>query len=237
MDVILFGAFPYVALVIFLVGTIFRYKTGYKYSSLSSQLLEGKKLYSASVPFHLGIIVVFLAHLVGFIFPSFYTSFGGMSLVYLEVAGLIFGFLALIGLVFLFIRRITNDRVQVVTNKMDLAIEILLIAQFAIGILVAIELKWGSGWYASNMAPYLWSLFALSPDVVAMAAMPFLLKLHVILAFLIIFLIPFSRLVHFLVVPLHYITRPYQIVRWNWNKDTIRDPKTQWDDIKRPKNN
>lgn len=237
MDVILFGAFPYVALVIFLVGTIFRYKTGYKYSSLSSQLLEGKKLYSASVPFHIGIVVVFLAHLIGFVFPSFYTSFGGQSLVYLEIVGLIFGIIALVGLVFLFIRRITNERVQVVTNKMDLAIEVLLIAQFAIGILVAIELKWGSGWYASNMAPYLWSLFSFSPDVVAMAAMPLLLKLHVVLAFLIIFLIPFSRLVHFLVVPLHYITRPYQIVRWNWNKDTIRDPKTQWDDIQRPKNN
>ncbi|MCF6330065.1 MAG: respiratory nitrate reductase subunit gamma [Sulfurimonas sp.] len=237
MDVILFGAFPYVALVIFLVGTIFRYKTGFKYSSLSSQLLEGKKLYSASVPFHIGIIVVFLAHLVGFIFPSFYTSFGGMSLVYLEIGGLIFAFLGLIGLVFLFIRRVTNDRVKMVTNKMDLLIEILLIAQFVVGILVAIELRWGSGWYASNMAPYLWSLFAFSPDVVAMAAMPLLLKLHVVGAFLIIFLIPFTRLVHFLVVPLHYITRPLQVVRWNWDRKTIRDPKTQWDDIKRPENN
>jgi len=237
MDILLFGAFPYVALVIFLVGTIWRYKTGFKYSSLSSQLLEGEKLYLGSVPFHVGILVVFFAHLIGFLFPSFYTSFGGMSLVYLEMGGLIFGFLALAGLVFLFIRRITNERVQMVTNKMDLAIEVLLISQFAIGLLVAIEMKWGSGWYASNMVPYLWSIFSFSPDVAAMAAMPFLIKLHVFGAFLVIFLIPFSRLVHFLVVPLHYINRPYQVVRWNWDKRTIGNADTQWGDVRRPKNN
>jgi nitrate reductase gamma subunit len=237
MDVLLFGAFPYVALVIFLVGTIWRYKTGFRYSSLSSQMLESKKLHSASVPFHVGIVVVFLAHLIGFIFPSFYTSFGGMSLVYLEMVGLAFGILAFVGLTLLFIRRITNERLQVVTNKMDLLIEVILLAQFAIGIIVAIEMKWGSGWYASNMSPYLASLFTFSPDVASMAAMPFLLQLHVFGAFVIIFLIPFSRLVHFLVVPFHYITRPYQVVRWYWNKDTVTDANTSWNDVRRPKNN
>ena len=90
MDTLLFGAFPYVAIVIFVVGTIFRYKTGFKYSSLSSQLLEGKKLFSASVPFHVGIIVVFLGHLIGFLFPSVFTSMGGSTLVMLETAGLAF---------------------------------------------------------------------------------------------------------------------------------------------------
>jgi len=120
---------------------------------------------------------------------------------------------------------------------MDLIIEVLLILQIVAGLIIAIQMKWGSVWYASNMAPYLGSVFTFSPDLAAISAMPFFVKLHVFGAFLIILLVPFTRLVHFLVAPFHYIARPYQVVRWNWDRKTIRDPKTSWDDVKRPKNN
>jgi nitrate reductase gamma subunit len=236
MDGLLFGAFPYVALTLFVVGTIYRYRAGFKYSSLSSQFLESKKFYTGSVPFHVGIIAVFIAHLVAFLFPSL--SFGGGTLVTMETIMLAFSFMAIVGLGLLFVRRITDDRIKMVTNKMDLAIEILLLVQFVIGVFIAMSLKWGSAWYASDMVPYLWSIFTFSPDVAAIAATPLLIKLHVVLAFVIILLIPFSRLVHFLVAPLHYITRPYQIVRWNWDSKKIRDPETPWEEaVQRPKNN
>jgi len=48
--------------------------------------------------------------------------------------------------------------------------------------------------------------------------------------------LPFTRLVHFLVAPLHYIGRPYQRVIWNWDRKKIRDPETRWSPT-RPKNN
>ena len=151
---------------------------------------------------------------------------------------LAFSFMAIVGLALLFYRRITTDRVKVVTNKMDIIIEVLLLAQFIIGAYIAMSLKWGSAWYASDMVPYLWSVFTFHPDVAAIAATPLLIKLHVIGAFLIILLIPFSRLVHFLVAPLHYITRPYQVVRWNWDSKKRRDPNTPWKEVvKRPQNN
>lgn len=236
MDGLLFGAFPYVALTIFVVGTIYRYRGGFQYSSLSSQFLESKKFYSGSVPFHVGILVVFFAHLVAVLFPSF--TFGGSTLVTMETIMLAFSFVAIVGLVLLFIRRVTTERVQMVTNKMDIIIEVLLLAQFIIGVYIAISLKWGSAWYASDMVPYLWSIFTFSPDIAAVAATPLLIQLHIIGAFVIILLIPFSRLVHFLVAPLHYIVRPYQVVRWNWDKKKIRDPETPWEEaVKRPKNN
>jgi nitrate reductase gamma subunit len=236
MDGLLFGAFPYVAITIFVIGTIYRYKVGFKYSSLSSQFLESKSFSMGSVPFHVGILVVFLAHLIAFIFPSF--SFGGSALVTMETIMLAFSILAVVGLSILFYRRMTNERVRMVTNNMDIAIEVLLLAQFVIGIFIAVSLKWGSAWYASDMVPYLWSIFTFSPDVAAVAATPFLIKFHIVAAFAIILLIPFSRLVHFLVAPLHYITRPYQVVRWNWDKKKIRDPEQPWEDvIQRPKNN
>jgi len=237
MDSLLFIAFPYVALVVFLIGTIYRYRHGFKYSSLSSQLLETKRLFPASVAFHVGILTIFLAHLFGFLCPEFFSTIGGKTLIVLEILGLIFGLLSIIGLSMLIYRRFTNPRIRVVTNWMDVLIEILLLVQFIIGVTIAISLKWGLAWFASDMAPYLYSLFTFNPDISAITASHWLIKTHIVLGFLIILLVPFSRLVHFLVAPFHYITRPYQVVRWYWNPKTIRDAKTSWGDVRRPKNN
>jgi len=237
MDMLLFGAFPYVALVVFMIGTIYRYGHGFKYSSLSSQLLETERLFAASLSFHVGIIMIFFGHLLGFMFPSFFSSIGGGTLVALETIGVTFGVLAIIGLILLFIRRHTNDRVKMVTNKMDTLIELLLIVQFIIGVWIAIGSRWGLSWYASDMVPYIRSIFSFHPDINAVVVLPTLIKTHIVLGFAIILLVPFSRLVHFLVAPFHYIKRPFQVVRWNWNRKTVRDPKTLWNDVRRPKNN
>ena len=228
MDILLFGAFPYVAVVVFLIGTIWRYKTGFKYSSLSSQFLETKKLFLASVPFHLGILVILVGHFIGFLFPSLFTSIGGSGIVSFETVALAFGISATVGLLFLMIRRFTNDRIKAVTTKMDVFIEFVLLAQFALGIWIAVDLGWGSQWYASVMVPYLRSIWMLNPDISAISAMPMAVQLHVVGASLFFFLIPFSRFVHFLVAPFHYITRPMQVVRWYWDRKAIRDTNTPW---------
>jgi len=166
MDMLLFGGLPYVALVVFMIGTIYRYGHGFKYSSLSSQILETEKLFSASLSFHIGIIMIFLGHLLGFFFPSIFSSLGGGTLVLLETLGVVFGVLAIIGLVLLFVRRHTNDRIKVVTNKMDTLIEALLIVQFIIGVWIAIGSKWGLAWFASDMVPYLYSIFTFHPILI-----------------------------------------------------------------------
>jgi len=237
MDSLLFIAFPYVALVVFLIGTIYRYQHGFKYSSLSSQLLETERLFPASVAFHVGILTIFLAHLFGFLFPEFFSTIGGKMLVFLETVGLIFGILAIIGLSMLIYRRFTNPRIRVVTNWMDAVIEILLLVQFIIGVVIAINFRWGLAWFASDMSPYLYSIFTFNPDISAISVSHWIIKTHIVLGFLIILLVPFSRLVHFLVAPFHYIPRPYQVVRWYWNPKTIRDPQRGFADIKTPKNN
>jgi len=228
MDILLFGAFPYVAVIVFLIGTIWRYKTGFKYSSLSSQFLETKKLFLASVPFHIGVLVILVGHFIGFIFPSLFTSVGGSGIVSFETITLAFGVSAIVGLAFLMIRRFTNDRIKAVTSKMDVLIEFVLLAQFALGIWIAISLGWGSQWYAAVMVPYLRSIVFLHPDISAVSAMPLAVQLHVIGAFVFIILIPTSRFVHFLVAPFHYISRPMQVVRWYWDRKAIRDTNTPW---------
>ncbi len=74
------------------------------------------------------------------------------------------------------------------------------------------------------------------PETAAITAMPLDIRLHVIGAFLIFALVPFTRLMHILVAPLHYLTRPYQRVIWNWDRTRVRNPRTPWSEA-RPRNN
>ncbi|PIW70248.1 MAG: respiratory nitrate reductase subunit gamma [Ignavibacteriales bacterium CG12_big_fil_rev_8_21_14_0_65_30_8] len=235
----LFIALPYVSLTVFLIGTIYRYKgTKFKFSSLSSQFLEGKTLFWGSVPFHFGILFLFFGHLIAFLIPGTVIAWNSepLRLVFLEVTGFVFGLSALVGMINLFFRRNTNERIKVVTSKMDNIIELLIIAQIILGLWIAFGFRWGSSWFSSVLSPYLWSIFNLNPNIEAVTTMPLIIQLHISLAFVIVLLIPFTRLVHLLVPPLHYLWRPYQRVIWNWDRKKVRDPKETWS-VTKPKNN
>lgn len=235
----LFIALPYVALTVFLIGTIYRYRgTKFKFSSLSSEFLEGRKLFWGSVPFHYGIIFLFFGHLIGFLFPKTVLAWNSVPvrLLILETSAFIFGISAFVGMLNLIRRRRTNPRIMAVTSKMDLLIELIILIQIFLGLWIAYGYRWGSSWFAAVMTPYLFSIFKLNPQIDAVAAMPLVIKLHVAFAFTIVLLIPFSRLVHLLVPPLSYLWRPYQKVIWYWNRKKIRNPKSVWN-ITDPKNN
>jgi nitrate reductase gamma subunit len=235
----LFAGLPYIALAVFFVGTIVRYRsTGFKVSSLSSQFLEGKNLFWGAVPFHWGILVVLLGHLLAFLIPDALLLWNGnpVRLIVLEVTGFSFGLAVLVGLGFLLVRRLTNQRLRMVTNRMDIVIEVILLAQVIFGLWIALGYRWGSSWFAADLSPYLWSILLLNPQTAAVSAMPLVIQLHIVLAFVIILLVPFTRLVHFLVAPLHYIGRPYQRVIWAWDRRKVRDADNGWTPT-RPKNN
>jgi nitrate reductase gamma subunit len=232
-------ALPYIALSVFVIGTIWRYwSVKFKVSSLSSQFLEGRALFWGSVPFHIGILVLFFGHLIGFLFPQTVIAWNShpVRLIIIEISAFIFAIAVLIGLINLFYRRITNARIKAVTSRMDIGILILLLIQVFTGLWVAYFFRWGSSWFAAVVSPYIWSIFTLQPDISAVGAFPWMVKLHIIGAYTIILLIPFSRLVHFLVPPVNYLWRPYQQVYWNWNRKEIRNIGTTWTH-NRPKNN
>ena len=230
---------PYMALLVFVIGSVWRYtSTKFKFSSLSSQFLEGRQLFWGSVPFHIGILFLFFGHLTAFLIPKAVLLWNGhpARLIVLEVTAFVFAIAVLIGIVNLLYRRITNARISVVTTKMDYAIIALLLIQVVSGLWVAYNFRWGSSWFSSVLTPYLRSIFALQPEVTAVSALPWVVKFHIAGAYLIVLLIPFSRLVHFLVVPLNYIWRPYQQVIWYWERKNVRKAWTPWS-LQRPKNN
>ncbi|MCA9229988.1 MAG: respiratory nitrate reductase subunit gamma [Planctomycetales bacterium] len=217
LDQFLFIALPYVCLFTFFLMTIYRYRVqSFSYSSLSSQFLENKHHFWAVVPFHYGILVITAGHLLAFLIPRQLLAWNSVPwrLYVLEISALAFGILTLIGLVAVIIRRFTNSKVRMVTSPTDWMLFFMLLVQTASGVSLALFYPWGSSWFATNMSPYLWSIIMLAPDVSYVAAMPLLVKLHVVLAFLTIGFFPFTRLVHVLVIPNPYLWRKTQVVRW-----------------------
>lgn len=218
LDQSLYGIFPYVAVIVAVVGTIWRYfDDRFSFSSLSSQFLEGRQLFWGSVPWHYGILVIMTGHLVGFLIPRSVLAWNGVPwrLYVLEISALIFGLLALWGLVMLIVRRVRHGRIRVVTSAMDWVLLLVLLTQVVAGVWTAIFYRWGSSWYAAFAVPYLWSLLTLSPDITLVNNLPWMVQVHIVGAFVMVALLPFTRLVHLLSFPFGYLLRPHQVVIWN----------------------
>jgi nitrate reductase gamma subunit len=212
-----FIVLPYLAIFIFFLGTIVRYRREpFSYSSLSSQFLENRKHFWGLVPFHYGIITVLAGHIVAFLLPQQILEWDSrpLRLYILETTALIFGLLAVVGLIGAINRRLTVSKVRQVTNRFDWIVLGLLLIQAASGVYVAVFHPWGSAWFAAVMTPYLRSLVRLNPDIGFVAMMPIGVKFHIIMAYVIIGITPFTRLVHILVAPNPYLWRRPQVVRW-----------------------
>jgi len=224
-------ALPYLALALFLAGCLYRYRShAFSYSALSSQFLEARGIRLPLLLFHWGILALFVLHLLAFLLPSAVIAWNSdpLRLVIHETLAFTFGLCVFLGMIGLLIRRILYPRLNVVTSPMDLVVEFLLIAQFLLGLWVALGYRWGSSWFAADLSPYLWSILKANPRIEAVSAMPLVIKLHIVGAFVILGMIPFTRLVHILVAPFHYTWRDYQQVLWNWDRRRVRAPDAAW---------
>jgi len=224
-DYFWFAVFPYISLVVFFLVTIRRYRmAAFSYSSLSSRFLENQQHFWGSVPFHYGILTVLAGHVLAFFFPQAILGWNAapLRLVALEVTGLAVAVLTLVGLANIIIRRLRFSKARRVTTSGDWFIYGGLLVQVVTGLAISVQLGWGSSWFATSLSPWLWSLVTFSPDVGYVAAMPLLVKAHIINAFLIILVFPFTRLVHVLVVPNPYLWRKTQVFLWNWDRTRIR---------------
>ena len=239
LDYFFFSAYPYVVVIVFLVGVIYRYnQKGFQVTSLSAQFLESKKGFWGTVPFHWGILMIFLGHMVAFLLPNTVLAWNSdpVRLIAHEGVSFAFAVAVVVGLVGLILRRFLDPRLRVVTTRMDYFVEFVLLAQVLLGCWIALGYRWGSSWFAADLSPYLWSIIKLNPQTAAVVALPLVIKAHIVGAFSILLIFPFTRLVHILVAPIHYIWRPYQVVIWYWDKKRVRQASTEWSKA-RPRNN
>lgn len=217
-DTLFFLIFPYISGTVFVAVTLYRaiYRP-FTISSMSSQLLERKKLYWGSISFHYGIILVLLGHLFALVLPQGLLLWNAVPirLYLLELTGLALGIWALVGLGILLWRRLSEGRVRVVTSPMDLLVLALLLMSAITGVLTATLYRFGSFWFTGVFTPYLVSLLVFQPNITLVSPLPWIIKLHVINFFVLLALFPFSRLVHIVTYPIGYLLRPWQIVIWN----------------------
>jgi nitrate reductase gamma subunit len=233
MNGLLFFIFlPYLAIISLISASIYRYRLhGYTVSSLSSQLLENNLLFLGSRPFHWSIIILFFGHLAGFLIPSAVLAWDGkpVRLYILEISAFTFGLISLISLTILIIRRIKVKRVRLVTTRMDIFVYAILSIMILTGLYTAFFYRFGSTWFALVVTPYLRSLLILKPDTAAVIALPVFAKIHIVSAFILIGMIPYTRFMHFLVYPFSYLWREYQLVIWNKHRQSQK--RTEGDPV------
>ncbi len=217
---LLFGVYPYVAISIFLIGSLVRFeREQYTWRSGSSQLLRRKLLLVGSNCFHIGVLAILGGHFVGLLTPPEIYHAVGLSTeakqLLAMVAGGVAGVLALFGLSLLLYRRLNDARIRATSSPMDIFILFLLYAQLVLGLIsIHFSAQHLDGSEMLRLAGWAQHLVTLRPDAADMlAGVAVIFKLHILLGLTIFLIFPFSRLVHIWSAPIGYVGRRYQVVR------------------------
>jgi len=219
-EIFLWVIFPYVTIVIMIVGLLYRYAfRQLTWAAPSTEFFEKKWLRIGSPLFHYGILLAFIGHIMGMVVPiEFYHMIGISD--HLYHIGAIFGgglagLMVIAGLIILLIRKMTIDPVRIHATFADFFSVIALIIVSAIGTYMSIiyNLSVEAYEYRMTIGPWFRSLFIFQPKYELMASVPLIFKIHVIAAFGLFASIPFTRLVHLYSVPVTYPTRAPQQYR------------------------
>ncbi|EMP56389.1 nitrate reductase subunit gamma [Marinobacter santoriniensis NKSG1] len=219
LNTLLFGIYPYIALIVLILGTWARYDQGqFTWRAQSSQMLRKKNMVIASVLFHVGILVILFGHLVGLLTPHWAYEWlitAGQKQVMAIVVGGIAGVMTLIGGGMLAYRRLTDPRVKASSTFADNMIIVVLVIQVALGLLtIPPTLGHLDGGNMLRLASWAQGIFTFQGDAADnLLGMGWIYKIHILLGLTIFVLFPFTRLVHMLSVPLEYFGRRYQVVR------------------------
>jgi nitrate reductase gamma subunit len=220
-ELILYAAVPYAAIATFLVGHWWRYRRDqYRWTARSTQLLESRWLMYGSTIFHFGALAAIGGHVLGILIPISWTREVGLSddayHVISAVGGIAAGAAVIVGFAVLAVRRARFARVRATTTRMDLAVFGLLAIVIVTGMLCTITSNLGEEiHYRETVAPYFRSLFALDPrpELMTGREVTFIFQFHVIGAWFLYALWPFSRLVHAWSIPIDWFRRspiPYR---------------------------
>ena len=216
----LWVVYPYLMLGSFFIGTVVRMRKPGSVTAKSSELMEKKRLIWGSILFHIGILGVFGGHVIGIFIPETFTdSIGITNEFYHKVLAMgiggVFGAMTLVGIIVLTYRRFTSKRVAATSTLNDNVVIVALLVTIVLGMM--------SSFWAGPMTPGfdyrttigVWGrgLFAFSPAWNLMNNIPLFYKLHIICGLAMFGFFPYTRLVHALYVPLHYIFRRFVVYR------------------------
>ena len=198
-----FGIYPYIALSIFLFGSLIRFeREQYSWKSESSQLLYRGNLRLANNLFHVGILGLFFGHLVGLLTPIAVWDVLGVShgakQVVAMVAGGVMGTMCLVGLIMLIMRRFGSDRLAINSTWRDKLVLIWILITLCLGLLtILVSLGHMDGAEMVSLMSWAQSIVTFNgaaPEHIANAH--WLFKLHLFMGMSLFVIFPFTRLVH-----------------------------------------
>lgn len=232
LAIVLWVAFPYFVLGIFILGHVHRFRRDpYTVTSRSSQLYESKLLRYGSPLFHYGIIAVFFGHLIGLLIPQAWTDAIGITEMMYHWGAFVLGIGASAvtagGILILAFRRSTNVRIRTVTPAGDKIVFGLLGISILLGILATLFNIDHSYNYREGLSVWFRGFWTLRPDPTLMSEAPPLFQMHVLVALVLFAVWPFSRLVHAFTIPFGYLNRPYVLYRSR--DDSERAPHPGWE--------
>jgi nitrate reductase gamma subunit len=241
MDTFFWIIVPYIAIAIFIGGHVWRYRYDkFGWTTRSSQLYESKLLRLGSPLFHFGILLVILGHIGGILIPESATDAVGISETAYHAAavtlGTISGVMTLSGIAILIYRRRTTGPVFSATTRNDKGMYVLLVAALVAGLATTVlgNITGHPHDYRLTVAPYFRSIFYFHPNVDLITEAPVGFQIHVMLAWVLFAVWPFTRLVHVFSAPLGYLTRPYIVYRSRATTIAGRPSRRGWEPIGTP---
>ncbi|MYM97986.1 respiratory nitrate reductase subunit gamma [Duganella vulcania] len=218
----LFGIYPYIALAIFLVGSLIRFdREQYTWKSESSQTLNSGMLRLGSPLFHIGVLGLFFGHMAGLLTPVWVwdtlgVTHGAKQLVAM-VAGGVMGSLCLVGLLMLIARRLSNERVRARSTFKDKLVLCWLLATLLLGLSsIFASASHLDGHMMVQLMTWAQHVVTLRGDAAGfIEEAPLVFKLHLFMGMSLFAIFPFTRLVHVWsgFGAITYLSRAYQLVR------------------------
>ena len=227
---VLYGVFPYVALLVLVAGVVYRLWSWLSAANLTGLYSVAVKGYSwgfgarlgevlkrvfllytltmsdrlllvGSALFHWGIWVALLGHLSMIVPPQQLGISKEMHKAIALYVGGSAGVAALVGLILLLVRRLVRPDVRRLSFLDDWFALILLIALVALGNIQALVIHPP---YMETVAPWVQSVLMGSPRLDLVAQWDLATKLHVLLALIFIAYVPLGKLIH----PFSFLAMP-----------------------------
>jgi len=217
-----FGIYPYIALAVFLLGSLIRFdREQYTWRSESTQVLHRGSLRLGSILFHVGIIGLLGGHAVGLLTPVVvWDTLGvthGAKQIFAMAAGGVMGTLCLVGILLLLARRFGNERLRAATSFKDKIVLLWILGTLLLG-LSSIYVSTGhlDGHVMVQLMTWAQHIVTFRGDAAGfIAEAPLVFKLHLFMGMSLFVIFPFTRLVHIWsgFGAVTYLGRAFQLVR------------------------
>lgn len=218
----LFGIYPYIALAIFLLGSLIRFdREQYTWRSESTQVLHRGQLRLGSILFHIGIIGLLGGHAVGLLTPVWVWDTLGVShgakQIFAMTAGGIMGLLCLAGILLLLARRLGNERLRAATSLKDKVVLLWILATLLLGLgSIVVSTEHLDGHTMVQLMSWAQHIVTFRGDAAGfILEAPLVFKLHLFMGMSLFVIFPFTRLVHVWsgFGAIGYLGRAFQLVR------------------------